>query len=488
MTENIYRHTNGLKHINVVNDEDFSALFVVNTPVVNNSGVAHAVEHMVFRRSDAFPKAETLFQITSLTDAKINASTFANTTYFHCQSYCYDTFILAINYLINGLFTPNFDNEDLHQEIHNGGESGVIYRELLGSEQIQNSNSKDKEKEKEKNEFCYGGLSASIGKLSLNDIKKFHQRYYQASNITLITANANVEAVSDLLSLLPQQNTHAKQEKIQINNNKVNLQYCEHNKQHLKKYSPAIKKLITIYQLWLQDPYYQEIDDFQAVEVSPESKHISKTLGMNNQECQRKTNAHLIAPLVNLAHLLTEKNSVNNPVNEGLKRPINLVKAPGLFTKLYQQATKQLVESKKKCHSSFITCHDQHNSLWLTEISVTEQALASITSYILSAYPLFLARRCQGYCYATQAQAVEKSTYLIIYSAFDISPVVQLQAITQTFISLSQDSHFIHQSLSLAKIKYSKAHNVNIKALEHITTTDVAAYLHTLSTYSHPKV
>jgi len=484
LTENIYRHTNGLKHINVINDEDFSALFVVNTPVFDNSGVAHAVEHMVFRRSDAFPKAETLFQITSLTDVKINASTFANTTYFHCQSHCYDTFLLAITYLIHGLFTPNFNNDDLRQEVHNGDKNGVIYRELLGSENIQNSNNE----KKEKSEFSYGGLSESIGKLSLSDIKNFHQRYYQASNITLITANADVDTVSDLLLLLPQQNKHTKKEKTPLNNNKVNLQYCENNEQHLKKYSPAIKKLITIYQLWLQDPYYQEIDDFQTVENSSESESIPKVIEINNKTYQSKTNDHLIAPLVNLSHLLTEQSKVNQPENEGIKTPINLVIMPSLFTKLYQQATKQLVKNKKKCHSPFISSHDQHNALWLTEVSGAEQALASITSYILSAYPLFLARRCQGHCYATQALTVEKSTYLVIYSAFDVNPVVQLQSITQNFISLSQDPRFIQQSLLMAKIKYSKTQQVNMKELKHITANDVIAYLQALSTHPHPKV
>ena len=132
MTEDIYCHENGLQHINLIDDEGFSALFVVNTPIFDNSGVAHGVEHMVFRRSTAFPQAETLFQLTSLTDAKINASTCANKTYFHCQSQCSYTFMLAIKYLLNGLFAPRFDAEDLRCEIYGGDNKGVIYQELIG--------------------------------------------------------------------------------------------------------------------------------------------------------------------------------------------------------------------------------------------------------------------------------------------------------------------------------------------------------------------
>ena len=60
----MYRHENGLKHINIINNEGFSALFVVKTPIFDNSGVAHGVEHGVFRRSSSFPQPETLFQLT----------------------------------------------------------------------------------------------------------------------------------------------------------------------------------------------------------------------------------------------------------------------------------------------------------------------------------------------------------------------------------------------------------------------------------------
>ena len=75
LTQDIYIHINGLRHINIVDDTSFSAVFVVNTPIFDNSGVAHGVEHMVFRRSVAFPKPETLFQLTSLSGTPPSART-----------------------------------------------------------------------------------------------------------------------------------------------------------------------------------------------------------------------------------------------------------------------------------------------------------------------------------------------------------------------------------------------------------------------------
>jgi Zn-dependent M16 (insulinase) family peptidase len=240
MTEDIYRHRNDLKHINLINSDGFSALFVVNTPVFDNSGVAHGVEHMVFRRSSAFSKSESLFQLTSLTDAKINASTFAETTYFHCQSQCYHTFVLAINYLLNGLFNPIFDDEDLRCEIHDG----VIYQELIGIElaYIEEARSTQSPQSPNQNDFFYGGTSTSIGDLSLNDLRAFHQRFYQANNITLVTANADIEHTAKLIALLPKRPKQSKQIRAALGKYRKKLPV---NTKKMRKTMNIIKKIFS---------------------------------------------------------------------------------------------------------------------------------------------------------------------------------------------------------------------------------------------------
>jgi Zn-dependent M16 (insulinase) family peptidase len=487
LTENIYRHKNGLKHINVINSEDFSALFVVNTPVFNNSGVAHAVEHMVFRGSKAFPKAETLFQITSLTDAKINASTLANTTYFHCQSHCPHTFLLVINYLLNGLFSPKFSNEDLRCEIHDGNESGVIYRELLGAEQ-SNINSDEASEENEENDFYYGGMSASIGQLSRSDLLKFHQHYYQASNITLVTANADVEKISGLMSLLPQQDTQSKQPEIRSNVNRRSTNDYKGNEKHQKKYSSSIKALINTYQLWLHDPYYQQIDDYHEIENSTDIEYIEESISINTNSYQDQVASNLIFPLISLSNLLTKESNTKKTTDKNRKVAVKKVMLPGLFTDLYQQAKKQIINNKVNNHLNSVAVYDQGNSLWLAKINLTDQALANITAYLISAYPIFLARRCQGHCYATQALIIEDSTQLVIYSAFDVNPSKRVQDIAQCLLTLSQDDNFISESLTLAKIKYCQSYLIDNNQGIKITPNDISTYLKALSNDSHPKV
>jgi len=480
---NIYRHKNSMKHINIVSNEGFSALFVVNTPVFDNSGVAHGVEHLVFRGSKAFPQAETLFQLISLTDAKINASTLAETTYYHCQSQCPHTFILAVNYLLNGLFNPVFNAKDLHCEIYDGKDKGVIYQELLAAEQAD----KKSTKKSDKNNFCYGGISTLIGNLSLNDLTSFHRRFYQASNITLVTANADVEKISQLISLLPKQHDQSTPLKETLDQNKTNSLNNGSNEHHQKKYPQAINQLITTYHLWLQDPDYPEIAAYKEIESA------KKPLVTDIDTLAILPNSQLIPALTSLSKLLVEETISEQTVNMAvedmvIKKPINKTLLPNLFAQLYQQAEKQLTSDKLNPHINHCYVSEQRNALWLTKINATEQVVANITSYIISAYPRFLAPRCQGICYATQALTIENSTYLAIYSAFDINPDKRLQEIPLCLLKLSQDNSFISMSLALAKIKYCRAYQVQKSQVSNITATDISAYLLVTANSSHPKV
>lgn len=491
LTEDIYRHANGMKHINIINNDGFNALFVVNTPIADNSGVAHAVEHMIFRGSTAFPQPETLFQLTSLTDAKINASTFADTTYFHCQSQCEHNFMLAINYLLNGLFTPIFKVDDLRFEIHDGNDKGVIYQELIGVEQaIQESaanteGTEGNDKNPNQDEFCYGGISTTIGELTLNDLTAFHQRFYQANNITLVTANADIEQISNLIALLPKPLTQKEVEldkyrtQSQANgqeNAQGNQQDNENSENHQKKYSPAINKLITIYHQWLQDPYYQEIDDYKEIESA------KKPLVTSTNTLPTLPNSSLIPALATLSNRLINETNNKQAVIIDTNTASNKSSLPGLFTELYQQASKQLESNKLYRRENNAYANDLRNTLWLTDISSAEQELATIASYIISAYPKFLAPRCQGACYATQALTIENSAYLAIYSAFDVNIDVRLKETSQCLLTLSQDISYISMSLSLAKIKLCQAvqvKNTKVKnsQINSITATDVSAYL-----------
>ena len=185
-------HPGGLTQRNIVNDDGYCALFIVHTPAVDDRGVGHAVEHFVFRRSKAFNEPSTLFQLTSLTDLTINTSTSSNVTYFHCQSQCKETFELGLRYLLSGLISPLFYDSDLQDEIHNGANCGVIYRELLCSQlddiarrqfQIDISDTSPERTHQ------YGGDSRFLSKITTDDLKNYHAQHYQLATINKCRAD-----------------------------------------------------------------------------------------------------------------------------------------------------------------------------------------------------------------------------------------------------------------------------------------------------------
>ena len=543
LIDNMYRHENGLKHINIVNNEGFSALFVVNTPIIDDSGVAHGVEHGVFRRSLAFENPETLFQLTALTDAKINASTFADTTYFHCQSPCEYTFNLAIEYLLNGLFSPVFDEEYLNGEVYDGKVKGVIYRELIGIEHTKSNNEIKEKKEisetsEIEGEFNYGGVSSTIGDLTLKEIRAFHQRFYQASNITLVTANADIENISTLISRLSVQVSQAQTSQAQNNQNhslknKANVEIKKTSKnrgdnneteRYQAKYSPAINTLINAYYLTLNTPNDLRFEQYKSVEnetltvdikgqVKAESKLNLKLKPKSKiiqiEKAAQTAKAGVIAPLVSLADKISDAVNAEQTFDTSAEisvgssadtSPVKRSKAesasqplPKLFTSLCLKAKQQFVlnhsanknltskelsqNEHQKSHTKAVSVYDQHNALWLIKISKKEQAIANITSYILSAYPAFIARRCEGFCYAIQALTIEDSAYLAIYSAFDVAPVEQINTISPCLLTLSEDMAFISQSLALAKIKYGRVHQVTNRNVADLSPENIVGYL-----------
>jgi hypothetical protein len=193
-----YRHACGLLQHNITAEKGFGALIVVDTPALDDSGVSHAVEHLVFRRSAAFAQPESLFQLTALTDLSINASTHSNKTYYHCHSQSLQTCLLGLNYLLNGLLAPVFVAQDLQHEIYHGDCYGVMHREL-SFQQVHQQRVIDRSDTSEKRCYQYGGDIELISQLNQQDVTRYHTTYYQAHKIQLITGSIESTLVASIL-------------------------------------------------------------------------------------------------------------------------------------------------------------------------------------------------------------------------------------------------------------------------------------------------
>ena len=164
--------------------EDFGAVFVVPTPAVDSSGIAHLVEHLVFRTSDRYSARQTLFAANSLLPLKMNASSHNGFSYFYAVSPIKPVLIQAIDYLLAGLQQCEYSDDDIRRE-----RDGVIARELAMYEATADYQQQMAVWRGDRSPDCYhhwGGYCDTISQLKANDVADYKAQYYQASRITLL--------------------------------------------------------------------------------------------------------------------------------------------------------------------------------------------------------------------------------------------------------------------------------------------------------------
>jgi hypothetical protein len=107
------------------NTYDYAAVCIVPTPSIDASGIAHLVEHLVFRYSDQYPAGHELFVANTLLPVKINASTQDDYTLFYVVSADVNVFLACLDYLAHGIDQLDYSEQCVQLE-----RDGVLQREL----------------------------------------------------------------------------------------------------------------------------------------------------------------------------------------------------------------------------------------------------------------------------------------------------------------------------------------------------------------------
>ena len=559
-TSQIKRHLNGLQHHNKNDEQGFSALIVVNTPALDDSGVSHAVEHLVFRRSAAFTHPESLFQLTALTDLSINASTHYDATYYHCHSQSLKACLLGLSYLLNGLIAPEFEAEDLTDEIYHNDCYGVINRELMAQRGKQKNNQQGiiaRSDNSAQRCYQYGGDIALISQLTVTDIKRYHAQYYQAQKMHLVTRNIEPTIVASLLESinekandgipyspktlsknLPKADIFSNNQLVRwyidkefysyfstshkrlshliesfdaqliapqynLNNNQqfaldiiapINISETvltkaiacflvkhpednrvkEHKQPH--KFSPEIIHLFNYYQNLMRNLEPDLVSNITEKSSQSLTEQARLTLGcgtvypLQKQPVLKQQQKNPPAPLKPVENLLLIQLSQHLSEDKYQQSEYKHRALPTLFSPLVKKAQQQLTQQQNQgqspelAHKSIAKVFDADHCLIMVNIKDKEQNLAILASFIISAYPSFLASRTQGHCYAIVSQYVIESHHMVFYSAFDVAPCLRLAAITESLKTLCKDLCFITAALPLAKSKLSNVEVNNVTA------------------------
>lgn len=189
----------GAKLYSIENDDDnkvFSISF--RTPVYNNTGVPHIIEHSVLCGSKKFPVKEPFVELAKGSlNTFLNALTFSDKTMYPIASKNMRDFYNLMDVYLDAVFHPDiykspeiFMQEGWHYEMENIKSDisikGVVYNEMKGAfsspetilaYESQKSLFPD-------NNYGYesGGNPEDIPKLTYEEFIKFHEKYYHPSN------------------------------------------------------------------------------------------------------------------------------------------------------------------------------------------------------------------------------------------------------------------------------------------------------------------
>lgn len=205
----LLRHRASGAEILALQNSDPELLFgiLVETALHRSDGVAHLLEHLVFRGSQRYPHSHLyagLAQGTLLTG--LNASTRADSTLFHVSSSHAEDFSNQIDVLMDAVFYPLLRAPDFYEE------RNVVMNEMHGHRAVLLNQITAESRQRLLPESVYsfdaGGFPEAIGALSLDKLREFHLANYRSDRSRLflwgnIDLAARLDQIDQLLPSVP---------------------------------------------------------------------------------------------------------------------------------------------------------------------------------------------------------------------------------------------------------------------------------------------
>lgn len=196
----ILKHKKTGARVVLLSNDDDNKVFNIGfrTPVSDNTGVPHIVEHTVLCGSDRFPVKDPFMELEKGSlNTFLNAMTYPDKTIYPVASYNEQDFKNLMHVYMDAVFHPNiykeekiFKQEGWHYELESEDAeltyNGIVYNEMKGV-----YSSVDGVVDRvtlqslfPDNGYCYesGGAPENITDLTYQDYLDFHKKYYHPSN------------------------------------------------------------------------------------------------------------------------------------------------------------------------------------------------------------------------------------------------------------------------------------------------------------------
>lgn len=222
------RHENGLEvlHLSCKDEENLFA-FVFRTPVMDDKGKPHIMEHSVLCGSKKYPLKEPFVNLMNQSvNTFLNAMTYPDMTVYPAASVNSKDYYNLMSVYGDAVFFPLLTKDAFMQEAHRlEGEGkefslqGVVYNEMKGAYSSSYSVASDVQMSAMMQKSCYsynsGGDPLEIPSLTYEEFVAFHKDYYTPSNCLLfLYGNEDTKkqldfVQSELLDRLQEDNSRA---------------------------------------------------------------------------------------------------------------------------------------------------------------------------------------------------------------------------------------------------------------------------------------
>ncbi len=185
-TGTVLRHCETGAELLAVRNTDPEMVFgvLLETVPETSDGVAHLLEHLIFRGSERFPETHLyskLVQGSRLTG--LNASTRADSTLFHLSSADRDDFASLIDVMVDAVFHPLLRERDFAQE------RAVVLNEMVGHHALPANRILERLRQELLPGTVYtkdhGGDPQLIGAMKYEELRLFHSKHYRPAKARL---------------------------------------------------------------------------------------------------------------------------------------------------------------------------------------------------------------------------------------------------------------------------------------------------------------
>jgi len=174
----------------------------VPTTPINDKGLPHALEHLIFCGCEKYPDGfiDDFARLNLIKET--NAYTMVDRTTYEFEAACEESVHRMLPVYFNHILRPNLDRSHFYSEIchidEKGAPAGVVYSEIDVDEQdgeyvLERAGMKGIFDEASPYRYDSGGVPADLLKLTSDEVRKYHKTFYHWDRMFMVVSGLDID-------------------------------------------------------------------------------------------------------------------------------------------------------------------------------------------------------------------------------------------------------------------------------------------------------